>query len=175
MAVPVSALSTDPAAVAVRSLQAMDTGGLAEFDLLYHPAAVDRENAIQPPASRVPGPAGVHATAVWLRAAFTDLKHEIQHTLAQADLVAVAAIMHGRHTGPIAFYAPDGSVDSVFPPTGKAFSITQSHWFQVRDGRIVEHWANRDDMGMARQLGWIPPTPGYLFKMGRAKRRATRS
>ena len=152
MAVPVSDLSTDPTAIAVRSLHAMDTGDLAEFELLYHPAAVDRENAIQPPASRVPGPAGVHATALWLRAAFTDLEHEIHHTLAQADLVAVAATMHGRHTAPIAFYAPDGSVDSVFPPTGKAFSITQSHWFQVRDGQIAEHWANRDDLGFLRQV-----------------------
>jgi len=28
---------------------------------------------------------------------------------------------------------------------------------------------------MARQLGWIPPTPAYLLKMARAKRRAKRS
>jgi predicted ester cyclase len=175
MAAPTSALSTDPAAVAVRGMRAIATGDRAEFDLLYHPAAVDRENPIQPPASRVPGPAGVHATALWLRAAFTDLQHEIHHAIAQADLVAVAATMHGRHTAPIAFYAPDGSVDSVFPPTGKPFAITQSHWFRVQDGRIVEHWANRDDMGMAKQLGWVPPTPTYLFKMARAKRRAARS
>ena len=40
---------------------------------------------------------------------------------------------------------------------------------------IVEHWDNRDDLGMARQLGWIPPTPAYLFKMARAKHRAKRS
>jgi hypothetical protein len=28
---------------------------------------------------------------------------------------------------------------------------------------------------MAKQLGWVPPTPVYLFKMARAKRRAMRS
>jgi len=28
---------------------------------------------------------------------------------------------------------------------------------------------------MARQLGWIPPTPVYLVKMARAKQRAKRS
>jgi len=50
--------------------------------------------------------------------------------------------------------------------------VTQSHWFRVDDGKIIEHWANRDDLGMAKQLGWIPPTPAYLFKMVRAKRRA---
>ena len=52
--------------------------------------------------------------------------------------------------------------------------MTQSHWFRIEDGKIIEHWANRDDLGMARQLGWIPPTPAYLFKMARAKRRAKR-
>lgn len=170
-----SDLPTGPAAVAVRSLHAMATGDRADFDALYSPAALDRENPIQPPASRVPGPAGVHATALWLRAAFADLEHDIHETIGHGDLVAVAATMHGRHTAPIAFYTPDGTVDAVFPPTGKAFAITQSHWFRLRDGRIVEHWANRDDMGMAKQLGWIPPTPAYLFTMARAKRRATRA
>ena len=45
--------------------------------------------------------------------------------------------------------------------------MTQSHWFRLEDGRIIDHWANRDDLGMARQLGWIPPSPAFLFKMAR--------
>jgi len=72
------------------------------------------------------------------------------------------------------FYTEAGSVDSVFPATGRTFATTQSHWFRIHDGRIAEHWANRDDLGTARQLGWIPPTPGYLLRMARAKRRAVR-
>jgi SnoaL-like polyketide cyclase len=66
-------------------------------------------------------------------------------------------------------------VDTVLPPAHKTFAMTQSHWFRIEDGQITEHWANRDDLGMARQLGWIPPTPAYLFKMARAKRHAKRS
>jgi len=66
-------------------------------------------------------------------------------------------------------------VDNVFPPTGRTFAMTQSHWFRLEDGRIIEHWANRDDLGMARQLGWIPPSPAFLVKMARAKRRALRT
>ena len=50
-------------------------------------------------------------------------------------------------------------MDAVFPPTNKTFAMTQSHWFRIEDGQIIEHWANRDDLGTAGQLGWIPPTP----------------
>jgi hypothetical protein len=83
--------------------------------------------------------------------------------------------MNGRHAAPWAVYTDDGAVDTVFPPTNKTFAVTQSHWFRIEDGKITEHWANRDDLGMAKQLGWVPPTPAYLVKMARAKRRAKRS
>ena len=66
-------------------------------------------------------------------------------------------------------------MDTVFPPTNRTFATTQSHWFRIGDGKILEHWANRDDLGMATQLGWIPPKPPYIVKMIRAKRRAQRS
>jgi predicted ester cyclase len=168
-------VSTDPVAVVVRSILAMADGGRAAFDPLYDPSAVDRENRIQPPSSRVPGPVGFWSTALWLRAAFAGLHYDIHHAIADGDLVAVNSTMNGRHAAPWVVYTDEGTVDAVFPPTGKTFAMSQSHWFRVRDGRIVEHWANRDDLGTARQLGWIPPTPAYLFKMARAKRRAMRS
>jgi hypothetical protein len=80
--------------------------------------------------------------------------------------------MNGRHIQPWVVYSEDGTVDTVFPPTNKTFAMTQSHWFTIEDGRILEHWANRDDLGTAKQLGWIPPTPAYLVKMALATRRA---
>lgn len=169
-----SAVSADPIAVAVRSIHAMAEGDRAAFEPLYSADAVDHENRVQPPSSRVPGPDGFYATALWLRTAFAGLHYEIHHALADGDLVAVNSTMNGRHAAPIVFHTDDGAVDSVFPPTGRTFAVTQSHWFRVRDGRIVEHWANRDDLGTARQLGWIPPSPAYLFRMARAKRRAIR-
>ena len=52
-----SAVSTDPVSVAVRSIHAIAAGDRADFDPLYRPRAVDRENQVQPPSSRVPGPA----------------------------------------------------------------------------------------------------------------------
>jgi predicted ester cyclase len=170
-----AAVAADPVTIAVRSIHTMATGDRAEFDLLYHPRAVTRENRIQPPSSRVPGPACFYSTALWLRAAFADLHYDIHHAIADGDVVAVNSTMNGVHAFPWAVYDADGAVDTVFPPTHKPFAMTQSHWFRFEDGKIIEHWANRDDLGMGRQLGWIPPTPAYLVRMARAKRRAARS
>jgi predicted ester cyclase len=170
-----SAVSADSVDVAVRSIHAMAEGDRAAFEPLYSADAVDRENRVQPPSSRVPGPGGFYSTALWLRTAFEGLHYDVHHALADGDLVVVDSTMNGRHTAPWAVYTEDGAVDSVFPPTGRTFAMTQSHWFRVRGGRIVEHWANRDDLGMARQLGWVPPSPAFLVRMVRAKRRVVRS
>jgi predicted ester cyclase len=168
-------LAADPVAVVVRSIHAMADGSRADFEPLYHPEALDRENPIQPPTSRVRGADGFYSTALWLRAAFRGLHYDIHHTLTDGDLVAVNSTMNGHHDAPWTVYTPDGDVDSVFPPTRRPFAMTQSHWFRTEGGRIVEHWANRDDLGMARQLGWLPPTPGYGVRMAVAKARARRS
>jgi hypothetical protein len=82
--------------------------------------------------------------------------------------------MAGRQTGPFITYDEHASVKQAMPPKGNKFTTTQSHWFRINDGLVVEHWANRDDLGMAEQLGWIPPTPRYLVRMTLAKRRAAR-
>jgi predicted ester cyclase len=167
-----STLSTTE--LAVRSIHAMAAGDRADFEVMYAASAVDHENSVQPPASRVAGPAGFWATAQWLRAAFADLHYDIHHTIATDDLVAVHSTMNGRHTSAIAFYTRDAAIDAAFPPTHRSFAMTQSHWFRVQHGQITEHWANRDDLGTAKQLGWIPPRPAYLIRMARAKRRAAR-
>jgi predicted ester cyclase len=170
-----SAVAADPISLAVTSIHTMAEGDRAAFDALYNPSAVDHESRVQPPSSRVSGPAGFYSTALWLRAAFADLHYDIHHAVADGDLVVVNSTMNGRHTAPWAVYSDDGQIDTVFPPTHKTFAVTQSHWFRLQDGTIVEHWANRDDLGMARQVGWLPPTPIFLVNMAWAKRRAMRS
>ena len=45
-------------------------------------------------------------------------------------------------------------------PTGKGFSAHQSHWFRVEDGKLVEHWATREDLPTMLQLGIIQPPGG---------------
>ncbi|HET7739463.1 MAG TPA: ester cyclase [Mycobacterium sp.] len=168
-------VSADPAALVIRSIHAMASGTRNEFDRLYDVGALDLENPVQPPTSRVSGPDGFWSTALWLRAAFADLHYEVHHAIADGDLIAVNSTMCGTHTAPWAVYTDDGDIDTVFPATGKPFRATQSHWFRLQDGLIREHWANRDDLGMAKQLGWIPPTPAFLVRMSLAKRHARRS
>jgi predicted ester cyclase len=158
--------------IAVRSIQIMADGERSDFDELIHPDARNREDVAGPAGGRGRGPAAFYPTAQWLRGAFGGLSYEIHHVIADGNFVAVNSTMKGRHVAPFVTYAEDGSVDAVFPPTGKTFAATQSHWFRIEDGRVIDHWANRDDLGQAKQLGWVPPTPAYLFRMARAKSRA---
>jgi SnoaL-like domain len=97
---------------------------------------------------------------LWLRAAFAGLDYDIHHVTADGNLVTVNSTMHGRHVAPWAVYTGGGAVGTVFPPANQTFVMTRCHWFRIEDGMIIEHWANRGDLGMARQLGWIPrPRP----------------
>ncbi|MET7281812.1 ester cyclase [Kribbella sp. NPDC005582] len=167
--------TTTPTAVAVGSIQIMADGEFADFERFVHPEAVNREDVVGPPEGRTTGPAAFYATALWLRAAFADLAYDIHHVVADGDLVTVNSTMNGRHVAPFALYTPAGEVDTVFPPTGGTFAASQSHWFRIKDGQVVDHWANRDDLGQAKQLGWVPPSPLYLIRMARAKARLKRA
>lgn len=160
---------------ALESIEIMATGTRADFDRLIHPEFVNHEARDEPPGSRVAdGPAAAWATALWLRAAFGELRFEIHDVVAERDLVVVHCTMSGHHRGDFVAYDADAQVEEAFPPTGERFATTQTHWCRIEDGKLIEHWANRDDLGMAKQLGWVPPTPAYLGRMALAKRRAKR-
>jgi ketosteroid isomerase-like protein len=158
--------------VALRSFELMRDGTLPEFEALIHPDAVNREEKDEPPASRGRGPKPFYATALWLREAFADLDWEIHDVVVQDDLAVVHCTMSGRHAGPFVAFDEQARVADAFPPTRKHFAVTQTHWIRVRGGLLTEHGASRDDLGMAMQLGWAPPSPRYLVRMAIAKRHA---
>ncbi|SBW17407.1 ester cyclase [Protofrankia symbiont of Coriaria ruscifolia] len=162
-------------ALCARAVEIMALDEIDEFTRLIHPDAVNREADAEPPACRGRGPAAFRASARWLQDAYTDLRWEIHDVVTDTDLVTVRCTMSGRHVDTFVAYDEQGRVADVFPPTGKTFATTQTHWFRVADGQVVEHWANRDYLGTARQLGWLPPTPPYLMRMAREKRRVRRS
>lgn len=164
----------DAKSVCVRSIELMARGSWPDFDEVVGADAVNREAADEPLAARRRGPAAFLASAQWLRSAFDDLTWQVLDVVAEADLVCVHAIMSGRHTRPFVLFAEDGRPRQAFAPTGRQFRTSQTHWFRLVDGKIVEHWANRDDQGQALQLGWVPPSPIYLLRMAIALRRARR-
>jgi predicted ester cyclase len=168
----IGAMNIDDAKdLCIRSIHIMGDGEPEDFEAVVHPEFLNHEAKAEPPATRGRGPAAAYATALWLRDAFADLRWSIHEVVAEGDLVVIHCTMAGQHVRAFAEYDEDGNVGQVFPPTGKTFATTQTHWLRVADGQVIEHWANRDDLGTALQLGWVPPTPLYLARAALAKRR----
>jgi predicted ester cyclase len=174
----VSTTSTDPAALeaakalAARCMRIMGEGSLADFEEVVHPDCVNREAATEPPAARGRGPAALHATAIWLRDAWSDFGFDIHEIVAEGDLVALHCTMTGTHDGTFVLHDGDGRVETAYPATGRSFAVTHSHWFRVAEGKVIEHWANRDDLLQGLQLGWFPPSAEYMAEVGAATARA---
>jgi hypothetical protein len=143
--------------VAVASIRAIEHLDLAACQATTHPDAVNREAVGEPANCRQPGPEGFYATAQWLHNLADDITWDLHETIADGDLVAVHATMRGHQSNPHTVYGPGGKPAQVMPNHGRAFAVTQTHWFRIRDGLVIEHWANRDDLGMAVQLGWVAP------------------
>jgi ketosteroid isomerase-like protein len=154
----------------------IETGDPALAQANVTPEFVNHRAGHEPLAARGRGPAALNATGRWLRTAFSDLHFEIHDIAVVRDTAVAWVTLHGVNTGPFVVHdSPDGAVTDVFPPTGRSFAARQVHWFRIRDGAIAEHDAVRDDLEMAKQAGWIPPTPGYVIRMRLARRRARRA
>jgi predicted ester cyclase len=154
----------------------IETGQLGLAATNVTPGFVNHRSVHEPLAARATGPAALAATATWLRRAFSDIRFEIDEVAVIADRAIAWVTLHAVNTGPFVVHdAPDGSVTQVFPPTGREFAVRQVHWFRIEDGAIAEHDAVRDDLGMAQQVGWIPPRPGYVIRMLAARRRERRA
>lgn len=111
---------------------------LGAIDGIVDPGFVDH--------SLPPGfPEGVEGLRQQVRVfytAFPDIYAKIDDVLAEGDTVAVRWHGGGTHQGD--FFG--------FPPSGRKGTVTGMHIFRIGDGKIVEHWANSDDMGMMQQL-----------------------
>lgn len=44
----------------------------------------------------------------------------------------------------------------TFAGDGRSYTVKHVHIYRVAEGKIREHWALRDDIGMLRQLGALP-------------------
>lgn len=94
-----------------------------------------------------PGPEGFKATATWLRSVFPDYRAELEELVVEDDLVVARLRVSGTQQGEF----------MGRPPTGRRFSVQHMHMYRMAGGRLVEHWACRDDLGQLAQLGLLPP------------------
>ena len=75
-------------------------------------------------------------------AAMPDLRVSVEAVVADADRVAASFVYTGTHRGPYFGVAP----------TGKALRFTSCDIFEVRGGRLAEHWGMGDIAGIMAQL-----------------------
>ncbi len=90
-----------------------------------------------------PGPDGQKRIAAAFRAAFPDLTWEVDFLLAEGDFVAGRWTASGTHRGAWA----------GVEPSGRPMRFSGINVFRFADGKVVEIWNHRDDLGLLEQLG----------------------
>ena len=77
------------------------------------------------------------------------VRYEIHEVVADGDLFAARATVHGVH-----------NTDHLgFPATGKPYAMKTMHMYRAEGGLLAEHWGVRDELGVLWQVGALP-TPG---------------
>ena len=78
---------------------------------------------------------------------FSDLRFEIHNVIAEGDIVCSRWTGVGTHDGEVLGIAP----------TGNSITRTGLSWQRIENGKIVETWVERDGLGLARDIGVVPP------------------
>jgi predicted ester cyclase len=128
-------------------LEVLNAGNFGLIDELLSTDYVDHFSQPGLPPTRD----GFKQGAMALRTAFPDIRYTIEDTIESGDkivhLVKGAGTMTGDFMG--------------MPATGKRATWNEIHIGRVANGRLVEHWALADQLGMLVQLG-IVPAPGRV-------------
>jgi steroid delta-isomerase-like uncharacterized protein len=95
------------------------------------------------PTEAEPGGAGQAKIAADFRRAFPDLSFHVDLLVAEGNLVAARWTASGTHTGMWGGVAP----------SGKQARFSGVNFFRVQDGRVIEIWNHRDDLGLMQQVG----------------------
>ena len=136
--------------------ETFNDGNLALNVEFVAPEAVNQDPAAPAELRNLRGPEVFKRLVGMYRAAFPDVRIVVDDAIAADDKVVLRWHAEGTHRGELAGLAPTGVRVSV---TG----ISIDHW---RDGKVVEAWAEWDNLGMARQLGAAPPEGSIGEKLG---------
>ena len=80
------------------------------------------------------------------RNALAEVQFTIDDLIAEGDRVAARLTTGARQVGEF----------MGMKPSSKRYEIEEIHVFRLRDGKVVEHWHQFDQMGMMKQLGAMP-------------------
>jgi predicted ester cyclase len=136
--------------------QSFNEGNFELIDQLVASEAVNHDPATPAEMRALRGPEVLKRTASMYRAAFPDVRMTVDDVIAAGDKVVLRWHSEGTHRGELAGLAPTGARGSV---TG----ISIDRW---KDGKIVEAWAEWDNLGLARQVGAAPPEGSVGEKVG---------
>ena len=134
----------DIKALARRSYDVLNQRNLALVDELYAPDIVDHNASMT-----IQGLEALKEFFSMYLTGSPDLYFTIEDQVAEGDKVVTRYTARGTHLGPF----------MGIPPTGKHITVTGIGIIRVADGKIVEEWANGDNLGLLQQLGVIP-APG---------------
>src|SRR6266700_842437 len=140
----VEPMSTEQNKMIVRRIfdEIFNTGDAAAADHLVAPDLV--EHAAVPLCAT--GPETIKQVAAWCQITLPDVHFCIDDMVAEGDRVMVRLTLTGTNQGELQWR----------PPTGKRIAQPQLHVFRLFDGKMVDNWEVRDDLGMMQQLGVVP-------------------
>jgi steroid delta-isomerase-like uncharacterized protein len=120
--------------------EAWDQGKLDVIDDVFADGYVRHDFR---PTPAPPGPEGQKRIAADFRAAFPDLRFKVEILIAEDEFIAARWTAVGTHSGRW------GSVE----PTGRTARLSGVNLFRFEQGKVVELWNYRDDLGLMEQLG----------------------
>jgi steroid delta-isomerase-like uncharacterized protein len=91
----------------------------------------------------LPGPEGQAKIAADFRAAFPDLRVQVDMVFGEGDMVAGRWTATGTHTGPW----------REIKPTRVRVQFSAVNLYRFANGKVAEIWNHRDDLGLMEQLG----------------------
>jgi steroid delta-isomerase-like uncharacterized protein len=93
---------------------------------------------------------GLKAAMQRMARGLADAAFTIDDLIGEGDRVAVRLTATAKQVGEF----------MGLPPSGKSYTIGEIHIFRVRDGKVVEHWHQFDQMSLMQQLGAMPGKTG---------------
>ncbi|MGW5557438.1 ester cyclase [Micromonospora sp. NPDC003944] len=107
------------------------------------------------------GREGLRAAMNDIRTGIPDFVMDLQHIVAEDDMVAVLWSATGTHAG---FF-------NGLPATNRVVTLHAMSMVRMKDGKIIEGWQEADQLGVGRELGMVPkselPRPiGNLLAFG---------